>query len=150
MKSKVDKWEDMWLAAFKESPMGIEQGETINTIITGNINKARTTQEKAMRSVYNENSNELYAEGIGLAQAARNEKHLCVHVTGTDYASALSDMEAVIYEAAYAAARYNQSKAARSLGVSRGTFRTKLREHFGSKYISLAEHLYNGPELNDN
>ena len=32
---------------------------------------------------------------------------------------------------------YNQSRAANALGLSRGTFRTKLKKHFGDKYIKV-------------
>lgn len=43
------------------------------------------------------------------------------------FEQALNEAEKTVYLAAYEAAGRNQVKAARALGVSRGTFRTKLK-----------------------
>jgi len=34
---------------------------------------------------------------------------------------------------------YNQSRAAMALGLSRGCFRTKLKQHFGDKYFRVGK-----------
>ena len=47
----------------------------------------------------------------------------------------ISHAEKVIMETVYIQTRYNQSKAAIYLGMSRGTFRTKMKEYFADKYI---------------
>lgn len=44
-------------------------------------------------------------------------------------------VEAEYIEFIYKEARYNQSKAAKMLGVSRNTLRYKLQRYFGDKYI---------------
>ena len=44
-------------------------------------------------------------------------------------------VENEILEALMIGVRYNQSKAAKAYGVSRGTLRTLLKERFGSKYV---------------
>ena len=51
------------------------------------------------------------------------------------YKQRLEDAEKTIYEEAFKVARYNQSKAAKLLGVSRGTFRTKMKLYFGNQYV---------------
>jgi Fis family transcriptional regulator len=45
------------------------------------------------------------------------------------YALVLSEVEAPMLEAVLAKARYNQSKAAKMLGLNRGTLRTKLKQY---------------------
>ena len=35
--------------------------------------------------------------------------------------------------------KYNQSKAANKMGISRGTLRTKLKEYFGTEYFRDSE-----------
>lgn len=50
------------------------------------------------------------------------------HVTGF-YDLVLAEMEAPLLQAVMEKVRYNQSKAARLLGLNRGTLRTKLRQY---------------------
>ncbi len=45
------------------------------------------------------------------------------------YALMLSEVEAPMLEAVLVKARYNQSKAAKMLGLNRGTLRTKLKQY---------------------
>ena len=45
------------------------------------------------------------------------------------YALVLAEVEAPLLEAVLANVRYNQSKAARMLGLNRGTLRTKLKQY---------------------
>ena len=44
-------------------------------------------------------------------------------------------IEKEVLQAVMKSAKYNQSKAAKLFGVSRGTMRTKLKEHFGDEYV---------------
>jgi DNA-binding protein Fis len=47
------------------------------------------------------------------------------------YDAAIKLVEKEVYLTAYKDSRYNQVKAAKALGVSRGTFRTRLAEYEG-------------------
>lgn len=60
---------------------------------------------------------------------------LNIHVQTKSFSTALADAERVIYRDAYREVRYNQLQAAKLLGVSRGTFRTKMKHYFGDEYI---------------
>lgn len=53
-----------------------------------------------------------------------------------DLKQAKTDLERNLYEEAIVRARWNQSQAAKLLGVSRGTLRYKLKAYFGNKYIA--------------
>lgn len=44
-------------------------------------------------------------------------------------------IEPQMYRSAMYMNKYNQSKAAKSLGVSRGTLRTKLLQYFGREFV---------------
>lgn len=55
--------------------------------------------------------------------------------TSFDGKQLLKDSESNIYRRAITVARYNQSTAAKLLGVSRGTLRTKLKEYFPGEFI---------------
>lgn len=54
---------------------------------------------------------------------------------GHDPAQGLAEIEKNYIEFIYQQSRYNQSKAAKMLGLSRGCLRMKLEEHFGDKYV---------------
>lgn len=58
---------------------------------------------------------------------------------GMNMGQILGELEKEVLETAIKTSRYNQTKAAKKLGISRGSFRSKLREHFGNKYFSNAE-----------
>lgn len=47
----------------------------------------------------------------------------------------LDEVEAAMYEGIMRFTRGNQSRAAKLLGVSRGTLRTKLMQHFGTTHV---------------
>ncbi|MBS0357937.1 MAG: Fis family transcriptional regulator [Proteobacteria bacterium] len=49
----------------------------------------------------------------------------------------LEEVESALYEAIMKFVRGNQSRAARLLGVSRGTLRTKLKQYFGTTHVGL-------------
>lgn len=51
------------------------------------------------------------------------------------YQLIVEEVEAPLFRTVMEMTRYNQSKAARVLGVSRGTLRTKLRRYFDDEFI---------------
>ena len=51
------------------------------------------------------------------------------------YQLIMEEVEAPLFRSVMELTRYNQSKAARVLGVSRGTLRTKLKYYFGDEFI---------------
>ena len=51
------------------------------------------------------------------------------------YELVLEEVEAPLFRTVMEMTRYNQSKAARVLGVSRGTLRTKLKHYFNDEFI---------------
>ena len=51
------------------------------------------------------------------------------------YELVIEEIEAPLFRTVMELTRYNQSKAARVLGVSRGTLRTKLKRYFDDEFI---------------
>ena len=51
------------------------------------------------------------------------------------YDVVMQSIEAPLFRTVMEMTRYNQSQAARVLGVSRGTLRTKLKQYFGDEFI---------------
>lgn len=51
------------------------------------------------------------------------------------YQLIVEEVEAPLFRTVMELTRYNQSKAARVLGVSRGTLRTKLKRYFDEEFI---------------
>ena len=51
------------------------------------------------------------------------------------YELVIEEVEAPLFRTVMELTRYNQSKAARVLGVSRGTLRTKLKRYFDEEFI---------------
>ncbi len=51
------------------------------------------------------------------------------------YELVIEEVEAPLFRTVMELTRYNQSKAARVLGVSRGTLRTKLKRYFDDEFI---------------
>ena len=62
---------------------------------------------------------------------------------GTDpidlYQFVLEEVEIPLFRAVMEHCKYNQSRAAVMLGISRGTLRTKLRRYFDDKYVGSRE-----------
>jgi DNA-binding protein Fis len=56
---------------------------------------------------------------------------------GHDTMNGLHILEKRYIEHVYKLSRYNQSKASKMLGISRGALRYKLKEYFGDKYINF-------------
>lgn len=54
---------------------------------------------------------------------------------GHDISLGLKRLEAAYIEFALQQAKYNQSKAAKLLGISRGGLRIKLKQYFGNTYL---------------
>ena len=55
------------------------------------------------------------------------------------YELVLEEIEGPLFRTVMELTRYNQSKAARVLGVSRGTLRTKLKRYFDDEFIGPRE-----------
>lgn len=51
------------------------------------------------------------------------------------YQFVLEEIETPLFRAVMEHCKYNQSRAALLLGISRGTLRTKLRRYFDDKYV---------------
>lgn len=78
------------------------------------------------------------------------------HLKGTEpsalYRLVMEQVEEPLFEIVMDRYRYNQSKAANALGMSRGTLRTKLKQHFKDKYVGSrnedSHYSYEDPEYN--
>ena len=55
------------------------------------------------------------------------------------YQFVLEEIETPLFRAVMEHCKYNQSRAAQLLGVSRGTLRTKLRRYFDDKYVGTRD-----------
>lgn len=55
------------------------------------------------------------------------------------YQLIVEEIEAPLFRTVMEMTRYNQSKAARVLGVSRGTLRTKLKRYFDDEFIGTRD-----------
>lgn len=55
------------------------------------------------------------------------------------YELVLEEVEAPLFRTVMELSRYNQSRAARVLGVSRGTLRTKLKHYFDDEFIGTRD-----------
>lgn len=55
------------------------------------------------------------------------------------YQLIVEEVEAPLFRSVMELTRYNQSKAARVLGVSRGTLRTKLKRYFDDEFIGTRD-----------
>ena len=55
------------------------------------------------------------------------------------YQLVLEEIEAPLFRTVMEMTRYNQSKAAKVLGLSRGTLRTKLKQYFDDEFIGTRD-----------
>lgn len=55
------------------------------------------------------------------------------------YQFVLEEVEGPLFKVVMEHCKYNQSRAAIMLGISRGTLRTKLRKYFDDKYVGTRE-----------
>jgi DNA-binding NtrC family response regulator len=60
---------------------------------------------------------------------------MIINLKNVPLRNALEHAEKEIYKYAMETHKYNQSKAAKALGVSRGTLRNKLQHYYPDKYI---------------
>ena len=51
----------------------------------------------------------------------------------------LEQVEQPLFQAVIERCKYNQSRACKALGISRGTLRTKLKKYFDDKYCGTRE-----------
>lgn len=68
-----------------------------------------------------------------------NNEFNIVLENGHDTTNGLAILEAKYIEHVYKLSRYNQSRAALMLGISRGCLRMKLSEYFGDMYLGSRE-----------
>lgn len=55
------------------------------------------------------------------------------------YQFVIEEVETPLFRAVMEHCKYNQSRAALMLGISRGTLRTKLRRYFDDKYVGTRD-----------
>lgn len=55
------------------------------------------------------------------------------------YKLVMDEIEEPLYQSTMEHCKYNQSRAALILGVSRGTLRTRLKQFFGDKYVGTRD-----------
>ena len=67
--------------------------------------------------------------------AATNTKDASLNL----YQLIIEEVEAPLFRTVMEMTRYNQSRAARVLGVSRGTLRTKLKRYFDEEFIGTRD-----------
>lgn len=77
------------------------------------------------------------------ANVTRSIQKYLAELQGTDpvnlYQFVLEEIEIPLFRAVMEHCKYNQSRAATMLGISRGTLRTKLRAYFDDKYVGERE-----------
>lgn len=77
------------------------------------------------------------------ASVTQSVQNYFSELKGTDpvdlYQFVLEEVEAPLFRAVMEHCKYNQSRAALMLGISRGTLRTKLRQYFDDKYVGSRE-----------
>ncbi len=78
------------------------------------------------------------------SQVARLVKGYLTGVSAKDnalnlYQLIIEEVEGPLFRTVMEMTRYNQSKAARVLGVSRGTLRTKLKRYFDDEFIGTRD-----------
>lgn len=67
------------------------------------------------------------------------ENNSSSETTGSLYAFLIEQIEPPLLDAAMKKTKWNQVRAAKLLGLSRGTLRKKLKEHFDDKYCGTRE-----------
>lgn len=89
-----------------------------------------------MTTISNEVAEQTSSLAACVTQAVQN---YFTELKGTDpvdlYQFVLEEIETPLFKAVMEHCKYNQSRAAVVLGISRGTLRTKLRRYFDDKYV---------------
>lgn len=78
---------------------------------------------------------ESYRQQTGVSHMSSNENQVII----SSYQVAKTELERVWIEKTMQDCKYNQSKAAKRLDMSRGSLRMKLKEHFGNRYFRDSE-----------
>jgi Fis family transcriptional regulator len=94
--------------------------------------------EKIMSVVMQESNEALSQEVVAAVKkylSAMNSKDANLNL----YQLIVEEIEAPLFRTVMEMTRYNQSKAARVLGVSRGTLRTKLKRYFDDEFIGTRD-----------
>lgn len=99
--------------------------------------------ERVMSAVMQNQNNEVNQDGL-IQQVVNSVKAYLQKASNKDlnlnlYQLIVEEVEAPLFRTVMELTRYNQSKAARVLGVSRGTLRTKLKLYFDDKYVGTRE-----------
>lgn len=93
-----------------------------------------------MSNITNETKDEFTSLAVSVTQSV--QKYFS-ELKGADpvdlYTFVLEEIETPLFRAVMEHCKYNQSRAATMLGVSRGTLRTKLRRYFDDKYVGSRE-----------
>ncbi len=79
--------------------------------------------------------NQLVAQLVKNYLTSVNQKGASLNL----YELVLEEVEGPLFRTVMEMTRYNQSRAARVLGVSRGTLRTKLKHYFDDEFIGTRE-----------
>lgn len=79
--------------------------------------------------------NQLVAQLVKNYLGSVNQKGASLNL----YELVLEEVEGPLFRTVMEMTRYNQSRAARVLGVSRGTLRTKLKHYFDDEFIGTRE-----------
>ena len=89
-----------------------------------------------MTTISNETLDNASSVAACVSQAVQN---YFTELKGTDpvdlYQIVIEEVETPLFRAVMEHCKYNQSRAAVMLGISRGTLRTKLRRYFDDKYV---------------
>lgn len=87
-------------------------------------------------------ADEMVSESLSGAVTTAVKNYL-TELKGSDpidlYSFVVDEVEGPLFKTVMEHCKYNQSRAAILLGVSRGTLRTKLRKHFDDKYVGTRE-----------
>ena len=89
-------------------------------------------------------TNEARSAATSLAESVTQAVHnYFSELKGDDpvdlYQLVLEEVEIPLFKAVMEYCKYNQSRAAVMLGISRGTLRTKLRKYFDDKYVGTRD-----------
>ena len=89
------------------------------------------TMLQAETSTHNTSLSAQVVETVRRYLSANNTKEVNLNL----YELIIEEIEGPLFRTVMELTRYNQSKAARVLGVSRGTLRTKLKHYFDDEFI---------------
>jgi len=104
------------------------------------IFEKKTKELHSMTSITNENQEISVSLASSVTQSVQQ---YFSELRGEDpvdlYQFVLEEVETPLFRAVMEHCKYNQSRAALMLGISRGTLRTKLRRYFDDKYVGTRD-----------